>query len=311
MKARPAALAAAFAVLGACGAVGPGTGADDVVAEKGAAAEIATATGDGGQAPVPKATGEERAAALALVALVNAARAESGLTPLVVSKPLAAVSRAYCAEMERTGLVAHESAISGGPGDRAARAGIRFTRLTENLAVAADADAAHEGLMNSPGHRANILDPAVTEIGVGAIFSVVDGLESLIVTQLFAAPQERIDPATAPGELIERLNAARRARHLEPFARHAWLDARAAEALADCGASSLKAGSGAEKAPPFRLLRAVKIEGGTLEQIAESLVGSEQSSSPHLTHVGVAVARAKGDAGAVGGCAVVFYAAKK
>jgi len=309
MRSRAAAHAALFALLSACGGAGPGAGTAGDRAETGGGPGIAAPLSEGESIVVPPASAGELAASEALLGLVNAERIEKGLKPLAGSAELAAVSRAYCAEMSRTGEIAHESPISGGPADRAKRAGIRFTRLTENLALAADAAAAHEGLMNSPGHRANILDPAVSQVGIGAIFSIQDGVESLIVTQMFASPPEKIDPAAARDELTERLNADRKAKGLAPFARHPWLDARAVEALGSCGSSALDYAAKAEKAPPFRLLRAVMVEGGTLDQISESLFASDPASSSHLTHIGVAVARVEGEQG--GGCAVVFFAAKK
>jgi uncharacterized protein YkwD len=315
MRSRTAAAAAAAAALAAtlcaCGAGAPREGAagDETARD---ADDDKPASAAGAALEASPASAEEAAAAEALFHLVNAARAEGGLKPLGFSDELAAVSRGYCVEMARTGAIAHESKISGGPADRAKRAGIQFTRLTENLALAADAAAAHEGLMNSPGHRANILDPAVSEVGIGAIAAIEDGIESLIVTQMFASPPERIVPAAAVAELTSRLNAARKAKSLKPFSRHPWLDARAAEALASCGASTLTYASKEEKAPPFHLLKAVMVEGGTLEQIAESFLSAEQSSSPHLTNIGVAVARVDGAGGeAAGACAVVFFAAKK
>jgi uncharacterized protein YkwD len=311
MTPRAAAFAALFAPLCACGAAGPGEGAAGEGAAIVSGSEIVASTSVDDSAVALPTSAEELAASDALFGLVNAARAENGLKPLVKSEALAAVSRAYCAEMARTDKIAHESPISGGPADRAKKAGIQFTRLTENLALAADAVAAHEGLMNSPGHRANILDPAVTEVGIGAIVSVEAAVTSLIVTQMFASPPERIDPAGARDALTDRLNAARRARSLKPFERHPWLDARAAEALGSCGSSVLTYAAKAEKAPPFRLLRAVMVEGGTMDLISASFIAGEQSSSSHLTHIGVAVSRAGGDSGEGGACAVVIFAAKK
>ena len=311
MRWRAAAAVALAAMLCACGAGAPRKDAADGEAA-GAIARKKVVSAAGAALDTPPASDDEKAAAEALFDFANAARAEHGLRPLAASEELATVSRAYSAEMARTKQIAHESPISGGPADRARKAGIPFTRLTENLALAADAVAAHEGLMNSPGHRANILDPAVSEVGIGAISSTDDGIASLIVTQMFATPPERIDPATAVPELASRLNAARQAMGLKPFSRHPWLDARAAEALRSCGASELTYAAEAEKAPPFRLLKAVMVEGGNLDQIIESFVGSDQLSSPHLTNIGVAVARVdKAGGEAEGACAVVFFAAKK
>jgi uncharacterized protein YkwD len=311
MRRRAAAAAALAAALWACGAGVPreedAAGGGVVGAGRSEAPPNAVSAPD-----VPPPSTEEKAAVEILFDSVNAARRGHGLKPLAFSDKLAAVGRGYCAEMARTGQIAHESRISGGPADRARRAGIPFTRLTENLALAPDAAAAHEGLMNSPGHRANILDPAVSVVGIGAVFSTQDGATSLIVTQMFASPPERIDPAAAVTELTNRLNAARQDRNLKPFSRHPWLDARAAEALSSCGAATLTYAAKEEKAPPFHLLRAVMVEGGSIDQIADSFLASDQSSSPQLTSIGVAVARIDAEGGEAGGaCAVVFFASKK
>jgi uncharacterized protein YkwD len=315
MRLRSAPATALAAALAACGgAGGAGVAGAPVPGGEARRADAARIGGDPATegAPIAPPSAREEAAAGELLGLLNAARAERGLAPLARSGGLAAVARSYCAEMARTKSIAHDSPISGGPADRARKAGIAFQRLSENLALAPDPASAHDGLMRSPGHRANILDPAVTEVGIGAIYSAEDGGESLIVTQMFAAPPERIDPAAAVIELVDRLNGVRRKRGLEPFSRHPWLDARAAEALASCGASALKYSPQAEKSPPFRLLQAVMVEGGTMDQIADGLAASDQSSSTHLSSIGVAVAGrgdAAGDAG--GACAVVIFAVKK
>jgi uncharacterized protein YkwD len=253
-------------------------------------------------------TGEERDAARALLESVNAARTERGLRPLEWSEELAAVGRGYCEEMSRTGIIAHESKLSGTPADRARRAKIPFVRLTENLAVAEDAAAAHDGLMHSPGHRENILDAGVTEIGIGAVFAVVEGARSLIVTQVFAAPPERIDPETADDDLAQRLNDARLGSGLKPLARDAWLDEEAEGALGSCGSGAI-AGSQAKKRAPFHVYTAVMIEGGSIAQIAGGLAENEHARSRLSTHFGVAVARVDGPDGG-GVCAVVLFGAK-
>lgn len=312
MSPRPGTAVALLVLLAAaCGGGGGGRGApaEAGTPEERAAARPAAGVGaeaGGGGAPDP--TEEERAAARALFDAVNGERAGRGLRALGWSDGLAAVSRGYCAEMARTGIIAHESRISGAPPDRARRAGIPFVRLTENLALAADAATAHDGLMRSPGHRENILDAAVTELGVGAIFAVVDGARSLIVTQMFAAPPERVDPGVAAGELGRLLNEARRAGGLRPLARHAWLDGEAAAASPSCGSGAIASGAPKRKGP-FHVYTAVMVEGGTIAQIAEGLAGNAHARSRESTHFGVAVARVEGPDGG-GVCAVVLFAAK-
>ena len=55
--------------------------------------------------------------------------------------------------------------------------------MGENIALAPSVETAHRNLMNSPGHRANILDPAFTRVGIGIIVAPGAGL---MVSQEFA-----------------------------------------------------------------------------------------------------------------------------
>ncbi len=311
MNAREGMLAVLCAALAASCGAGPSRGKGTSASP--GSGEVRPAPGEKGVATVapevPAPTPEERAAAEQLFDSVNSERAARALPKLAWAADLAAVGRGYCAEMARTGVIAHESPISGGPADRATRAGVAFVRLTENLALAPDAPTAHEGLMRSPGHRANILDDGVTEMGVGAVFAIKDGTRSLIVAQMFAAPPEHIDPATAGDDLAARLNAARKAGGLAPFSRHKWLDAKAKDALGSCTSGAIAEGGGAEEQPPFRLITVVVARGGAIAQIADGLAGKDQPRSPLLTHFGVAVKQIDGSG--TGVCAVVMFGAKR
>ena len=101
--------------------------------------------------------------------MVNAARAEAGLAPVVFDEALAVVARAHAEEMFREGYFAHDSPITGTPSDRLAAAGIPYLLTGENLALAQSIPQAHEGLMDSPGHRANILNPSYAKVGIGVV----------------------------------------------------------------------------------------------------------------------------------------------
>jgi uncharacterized protein YkwD len=117
-----------------------------------------------------------------MLELVNAERAREGLRPLVFNDELRDVARAHSVEMFEEGYFAHISPNTGSPFDRMRRAGIRFIIAGENLAYAPNVQIAHEGLMNSPGHRANILRPEFGTIGIGVIRSDFRGS---MFTQLF------------------------------------------------------------------------------------------------------------------------------
>jgi uncharacterized protein YkwD/uncharacterized membrane protein required for colicin V production len=118
-----------------------------------------------------------------MLELVNAERAREGLRPLVFDDELRDVGREHSLEMFREGYFAHISPNTGSPFDRMRSAGIRFILAGENLAYAPNVQIAHEGLMNSPGHRANILRPEFGKVGIGVIRSDFRGS---MFTQVFS-----------------------------------------------------------------------------------------------------------------------------
>ncbi len=107
----------------------------------------------------------------AMFAMVNQERDIAGLPPLEFDESLAQVGRAHGIEMFNEGYFDHHSPITGTPFDRIGAAGIEYGLAGENLALAPNVEIAHNGLMDSPGHRANILEPGFRKIGIGAISS--------------------------------------------------------------------------------------------------------------------------------------------
>lgn len=105
-----------------------------------------------------------------MLALINRERRERGLNELGTDTVLSEVARAYARDMFEHGFFSHTSALDGtSPGDRAVRGGAEFFVLGENLAFAPDVYIAHQGLMNSEGHRKNILSPEFGRVGIGVI----------------------------------------------------------------------------------------------------------------------------------------------
>lgn len=119
-----------------------------------------------------------------MLQLVNKARADAGLAPLQFDDNLTQVARAHSQEMFELGYFSHDSPVHGDPAARLAAAGINYAAAGENLAFAPSVTIAHDGLMHSPPHRANILNPAFTRVGIGIIRSDKRGI---MVTQEFAA----------------------------------------------------------------------------------------------------------------------------
>jgi uncharacterized protein YkwD len=107
--------------------------------------------------------------------LVNAERSRAGLRPLAADEKLRQVARGHSLEMFQQDYFSHSSPTAGSPFDRMHAAGIQFTVAGENLAFAPNVEVAHQGLMNSPGHRANILRREFGRVGIGVIRSAAQG----------------------------------------------------------------------------------------------------------------------------------------
>jgi uncharacterized protein YkwD/uncharacterized membrane protein required for colicin V production len=105
----------------------------------------------------------------AMLHLVNSDRRQRGLQPMVMDERLRKVARAHAKDMLAHGYFAHTDPQGRDPFARLSAAGIGYLAAGENLAFAPSASAAHAGLMNSPGHRANILRPAFRRVGIGAL----------------------------------------------------------------------------------------------------------------------------------------------
>jgi uncharacterized protein YkwD/uncharacterized membrane protein required for colicin V production len=120
-----------------------------------------------------------------MLKLVNDERTARGLAPLELDQRLVPVARQHSEEMFRLKYFGHQSPVSGSPFDRLAAAKITYSRAGENLAYAHSVAVAHGGLMDSQGHRENILRPEFTRIGIGVVSA---GSYGRMFTQLFETP---------------------------------------------------------------------------------------------------------------------------
>lgn len=117
--------------------------------------------------------------------LVNEERTSAGLSRLEWDDRLVPIARAHSEEMFKLKYFSHTSPTAGSPFDRLKAAGITYARAGENLAYAQSVTIAHRGLMESQGHRENILRPEFTRIGIGVISA---GAYGRMFTQLFVTP---------------------------------------------------------------------------------------------------------------------------
>jgi len=142
-----------------------------------------------------------------LFVLVNEARAAAGLAKVLPDEELREVALGHTTDMADHRFFSHVSPKTGTPTDRMRRSGVLVSGSGENIAFASTPEEAHEGLMNSPGHRANILNRTWTHVGI----AVKKGDNGLVVTQMFG---RRPDPATLPTSAaqVEAAVSALRAR---------------------------------------------------------------------------------------------------
>lgn len=114
--------------------------------------------------------------------LVNRERTKLGLKPLQWDPEILPVARAHSQDMFVRGYFSHYTLEGKDPFDRMKAAGIKYYSAGENLALGPSLSICHEGLMNSPGHRANILNPTYGRVGIGILDG---GAYGLMISQEF------------------------------------------------------------------------------------------------------------------------------
>ena len=105
-----------------------------------------------------------------VIRLVNEIRTENGLKPLTYDWELGRVARYKSQDMKDNRYFSHTSPVYGSPFEMIRNFGISYKSAGENIAKGyATPQAVVSGWMNSPGHRANILNANYTRIGVGYV----------------------------------------------------------------------------------------------------------------------------------------------
>lgn len=117
------------------------------------------------EAPAKGLTAEEKQ----MLNLVNEERQKAGLAPLKANLELTKVARLKAQDMIAKNYFAHQSPTYGSPFEMMKQFGISYKYAAENLAGTQSVIKAHTGLMNSDGHRKNIMNGNYTEVGIGII----------------------------------------------------------------------------------------------------------------------------------------------
>ncbi|WP_071516110.1 CAP domain-containing protein [Geitlerinema sp. PCC 9228] len=133
----------------------------------------------------------------------NLERTQRGLSPLVPNQDLTEAAQTHSENMAFQDFFSHTGVNGADVSDRVLDEGYRYTSVAENIAAGyTNAEAVVEGWMNSPGHRENILNPDLKEIGVGYHFLANDTGDTNYNhywTQVFATPANRtVTPTPDP-----------------------------------------------------------------------------------------------------------------
>ena len=112
----------------------------------------------------------------ALLDLINHERVAKSLPPLTMNQKARAVAREYAAKMLADGRFGYVDLQGNTPFMRLRAGNVVFDAAGENLASAPTVQLAHQGLMNSPSHRDNILSPYYHTVGIGVVDAGIYGL---------------------------------------------------------------------------------------------------------------------------------------
>lgn len=163
--------------------------------------------------------------------LLNEDRRILGLPPLSLDLALSDVARGHSDEMRDKKFFAHMSPSTGLAGDRLQSAGYRASAHGENLALNDSIFEAQSSLMESVGHRRNIISESMTHVGIGLARGEEKGARaSWYLTQVFARKVLAFDADEAGEQFLRRINAAREEAGADSLAWDEDLSALAAHA---------------------------------------------------------------------------------
>jgi hypothetical protein len=215
----------------------------------------------------------KNSARLALFDSANRERAQRGLSQLQWDEHLAAAARQHGLLMARQNTLAHQLPGEAEPAARGQQAGARFSAFAENVAYGPDAAEIHDGLMKSPPHRKNLLDPQLNSMGV----AVVDRGGTLFAAEDFS----REVAALSIEEQESRVGALLKARGLTVASENA-------EARRVC-----RLGPGHERSQ--RPVYVVRFTGADLDKLPVSVGQALRSGRYHTAEVGACALDHPGD----------------
>src|SRR5262249_47607715 len=148
-----------------------------------------------------------------LFELINAARQRGGLEKLEWDPRLATAAQAHADQLADHRELSHMFPGEAPLQHRLGATGERFDAIAENVAEADNVADAHLGLMNSTGHRSNILAKKYNAVGI----AVVEVKGRVYVTEDFAHVVPAYSPQQFREEVVEAFNRARKVHHFVPI----------------------------------------------------------------------------------------------
>jgi uncharacterized protein YkwD len=178
-----------------------------------------------------------------LLTLANQSRQQAGAPPLTMDAGLSQAARVHAQAMLQARRLSHQ--FDGEPSlpqRLALTTQLQLQQEGENVALDYDAEHAHEHLMLSPPHRANLLNPAYNVVGL----AVVRSGNQIYIVQDFGSALPRNSLAEVKERVAAALNQVRRQASRSELQRSDWLDA---DATACSMAESDKLGMPADSKP--------------------------------------------------------------
>jgi hypothetical protein len=157
-----------------------------------------------------------------VLALIQQTRSGVGAPALRVDAALTSVARSWAAKMARDGTISHNVGIGSQ---------IKASKLAENVGMGPNVDVVHQGFLNSPGHRANMVDRGVNAVGVGVAWANGTVFVVQDYAQLAAAPPPPNRAPAVPTAITPAAAAVLRAAPTQASARYSDPDGNAGQVV--------------------------------------------------------------------------------
>ena len=222
-------------------------------------------------------------------ASIHALRAAHGLPALERDPELDAVAEGHCREMVRLRTFAHVLPTDGNLTDRLRKRGYAYRMAGENIGLSDAAETAHDAIVGSPAHLANLLDPRHRRLGLGAVKGATsEGSEAVYLTEVLALPI--VGSADPAGDVAALILETRKKRGLPALARDRTLDAiarREAQAAAKAeGPLKIQGDAAGEALDALPDLRSAVAE-VFVSSAPDEATASTNLSEPRWTRLGV------------------------